>query len=185
MVVADLLDLWEILFGRVEVVDRYIIHGDVHYRAVVPDSVARWEEVISDRRRLWAAAGAQHRDVTRRLLLDLLARLEDWRQQRLALHKGAVKMAFVAADDAAGIVANAVLEVGVERLVPAAVNLEVGEVATGMLRRKRALLHVDNRVVVFLLLLFWEAVINPLDQPALVRTVGCVLRKLAHALSVG
>lgn len=105
VVIRDLLDLWELLLRRVEVVDRYIVHGDVHYRAVISHPVASREEMVVDGRRV----RSDRWDVTDGLLLLGLARLEDGRQERLVLHEGAVEV--LGALDDAGVVADAVLEV--------------------------------------------------------------------------
>lgn len=84
-------------------------------------------------------------------------------------------MAFVATDHTAGVLADAVLEIRVEGVMPTAINLQVSEVTAGMLSGEGTLLHVDDRVVVFLLLLFWEAVIDSLDKPALIGSIRSVL----------
>lgn len=83
VVVGDLFDLREVLLGGVEVVDRYLIHCDVHYRAVAT-ALHVPEVCLSNRGGSGAAARSVQRAI---LLLDLLVdRLEDRRQKRLTLH---------------------------------------------------------------------------------------------------
>ena len=79
---------------------------------------------------------------------------------------------------------HVVFEVRVECLMLAILNFEVGEIATGMLRRQGTLLHV-NIMMALSLLLFGESAAEVVAKLALIeRAVRCVVRDFTHALAV-
>lgn len=103
LLISYLLYCREILLGCVEVVDRHLVHGNIHYGAVAAVPVStwvaaaglHWEVRLTNRRCTRATCRTntiQHAAAV--LLLDLLARLEDRRQQTLILHERAIMMVF-------------------------------------------------------------------------------------------
>ena len=75
VLVCNFLYCWEVLFRRVEVVDCYLIHCDIHYWAMASMTVMPVEIRLSDIRYAVVALNSEH--ATAVFLFDLFARLEN------------------------------------------------------------------------------------------------------------
>ena len=94
LIVCDFLYRREILLRRVEVVDCYLVHCDVHYGTMTSmPAVVSMEIGLAYLGRA-AASAAYSDDATAVFLLHLFARLEYRWQQTLILHEGTIMMIF-------------------------------------------------------------------------------------------
>ena len=152
MVVCDFLYCWEVLLCRVEVVDCYLVHSDVHYRAVTSVAVVPVEVRLAYLRRSATLTAANSDDASTMFLLHLFVGLEYGRQQALILHERTIMVVFTNVTHAtihrAG---HIVFKVTIESLVLAVVNFEVSKISAAVLGGQRALLHINIMILLFLL----------------------------------
>ena len=117
LIVCDFLYSWEVLLRRVKVVDRNLVHCDVHYRTMAAVIVVSMEVWLAD---LWSAtaATANTDDATAMFLFHLFTRLEYGRQQTLILHERTIMVVFTDVTYATCLTArDIVLKITVECLV--------------------------------------------------------------------
>ena len=137
-------------------VNCHLVHRYVHYWAVRTVLVVTSCEIwLSETRRV---DSVHHMAAV--LLLDLLGRLEDGRQQALVLHKRTIMVSF--ANSPCHTRGDDVLKITVERLMFAVVNFKICKVTATVLGCKWAFLHIDT-VCSFLFLLFID-VVSPMNR---------------------
>ena len=180
--VRNFFDRGEVLLSCVEMVNRHLVHCDVHYGRVAHVTV-----VVSHREILlvdwWRSLTRVTNYSTWILLLDLLRGLENGWQQWLILHEWRI-VVFASDRLICNWWSHVVLKIRVEGLMLWVLDLQVSKVTPGVLSCKRPLLHINKVAAMFFLLGFREVITLIWKLALIKRTIRSIVAYFAHRFAV-
>lgn len=181
MIFCYFLYSWKILFGGVKMVNCYLIHGYVHYRAIT--SMPMMLSLKIRLTNLWSVTIYPSNDASTILFLHLLSGLENRWQKALVLHKGAIMVCSLPTYSSSDTWRHIILKITIKSLMLTVFYLQICKVTTAVLSSKRAFLHVN---VCILLLLFGIGIVSTTVTTILIikRPIRSIVRNLTHALRV-